>query len=223
MFHRNGLISNRATAAVTQLRTSPVNVFTCPSGGDEWLSGRRPQCSRRTVVLRHRSPVLSHLSLSVTRRVDHGVHAGVGALHPAGHPQHAHALPGVVAVRGGRLPGGSDQWGRAGLPVHHIRADRCRLHGKKKKKNFFNTVGCFAKHTRDTVMTDFMHPPPPSHRSSRWDYRQPAVSELGTLSAQETRRGPSCRARSTSYADVRRNSKCPECLCLSLQVLWPFN
>lgn len=82
--------------------------------------------------LRHMSSGTSQHVAPVARRVDRGVSAGVGALHPAGHPQHAHALPGVVAVRGGRLPGRSDQRGRAGLPVHHLRADCCSLHGKKK-------------------------------------------------------------------------------------------
>lgn len=45
MFDQNRLMSNRTRAAVTQLWISPVNVFTCRSDADEWLSGRRPRCS----------------------------------------------------------------------------------------------------------------------------------------------------------------------------------
>lgn len=58
---------------------------------------------------------------------------------------------------------------------------------------------------------DKLYDPPsnplPRATSSPWDYRQPPVSEWGTLSALETRRRPSCRARSTWYADVRTDHR----------------
>lgn len=65
----------------------------------------------------------------LTHRLVTRLSAGVGTFRPAGHSQYAHALPGVVDVRGGRIPGRRDQRGWAGGSDRNVSACCCSLHG----------------------------------------------------------------------------------------------
>lgn len=57
------------------------------------------------------------------------VPAGVGPFPQAGRPQHADALPGVVALRDCRFPGWHHQRGGAGRSVGHVSAGRDGIRG----------------------------------------------------------------------------------------------
>lgn len=150
------------------------------------------------------------------------VPAGVGSFPQAGHPQHADALSGVVAVWDRSIPGRHHQWGWVGGSVRSLSAGCDRVHGNSLALSFFlhSCVGLMKSRNTMYASVTFVWTPEWFASTGRHlrilvcfihlflfhsiQWVSPSLPACGSemLSVLGTRIKPSCPARSPSSVHV---------------------